>query len=97
VPRRPLTGIRVVDLTVERGELCGRLLCDLGAEVIRVEPPEGSWSRSMPPVDGDHSLFFTFRNAGKLGVVLDLGGEADRQRLHDLLACNNFACININS
>jgi len=89
VARRPLTGIRVVDLTIERGELCGRLLSDLGAEVIRVEPPGGSPSRHMPPTDGDHSLFFTFRNAGKLGVELDLSIGFDRERLHNLLGCSD--------
>ncbi len=82
---RPLQGIRVVDLTIERGELCGRLLGDLGAEVIRVEPPGGSPSRRLPPLHGDHSLFFAFRNAGKLGVALDPTSE----RLHDLLACSD--------
>jgi len=43
----------------------------------------------MPPADGDHSLFFTFRNAGKLGVELDLVTDADRERLHELLACSD--------
>ena len=86
MPRRPLTGLRVVDLTIERGELCGRVLSDLGAEVIRVEPPGGSPSRSLPPLHGAHSLFFTFRNAGKLGVQLDLSTAADRDRLHLLCA-----------
>ncbi len=51
-----------------------------------MEPPGGSPSRQMPPIDGEHSLFFTFRNAGKLGVELDLSREADRVRIHDLLA-----------
>ncbi len=85
MPRRPLTGIRVVDLTIERGELCARLLSDLGAEVIRVEPPGGSPSRLLPPTNGNRSLFFAFRNAGKLGVELDLSNDDDRERLHDLL------------
>jgi len=83
---RPLSGIRVVDLAVERGELCGRLLSDLGAEVIRVEPPNGSDSRSLPPLVGDHSLFFTFRNAGKLSVGLDLSITKDVERFEELLA-----------
>ncbi len=78
-----------MDLTVERGELCGRLLSDLGADVIRVEPPGGSPSRSMPPAAGDLSLFFAFRNAGKLGVALDLDAESDRRRLDDLLVCSD--------
>ena len=89
MPRRPLHGIRIVDLTLERGELTGRLLADLGAEVLRVEPPGGSPARSMLPVVGDQSLFFTFRNAGKKGVELDLSNDPDRERLHELLACSD--------
>ena len=89
MPVRPLTGIRVIDLAVDRGELCGRLLSDLGAEVIKVEPPEGSPSRSLPPLDPgtpEHSLFFTMRNCGKRSVVLDLGAERSRERFEALLA-----------
>ena len=89
MPRRPLHGIRIVDLTLERGELTGRLLADLGAEVLRVEPPGGSPARSMLPVVGDQSLFFTFRNAGKKGVELNLSSDPDRKRLHELLACSD--------
>ncbi len=85
MPRRPLNGIRVVDMTVGRGELCSRFLSDLGAEVIKVEPAGGSPSRTMAPSDGDHSLYWTFRNCGKLGVELDLDADDDRDRLHDLL------------
>ncbi len=89
MPRRPLSGIRVVDLTIERGELAGRLLSDLGAEVLRVEPPEGSPARTMHPMTGGHSLFFATRNAGKLGVALDLSQDPERDRLHELLACSD--------
>jgi crotonobetainyl-CoA:carnitine CoA-transferase CaiB-like acyl-CoA transferase len=81
-----LDGVRVVDVTLDRGELCGRLLADLGAEVIRVEPPSGSPARGLPPLHEGVSLSFAFRNAGKKSVVLDLNAAADLQRLHDLLA-----------
>ncbi len=77
-PVRPLVGVRVVDLTVERGELAGRLLSDLGAEVIKVESPDGSAGRRLPPLDptdAGHSLFFTMRNCGKRSVVLDLTSD----------------------
>ncbi len=87
--QRPLKGIRVVDMAVDRGELCGRLLSDLGAEVIKVEPPEGSASRRLPPVDPltpEHSLFFTMRNCGKRSVVLDMADRTDRHNLEALLA-----------
>lgn len=83
---RPLAGFRVVDLADEKGELCGRMLADLGAKVVRVEPPEGARSRRLPPFAGGHSLYFAYRNLGKRGVVLDLARPADRERLHGLLA-----------
>ena len=82
---RPLEGLRVVDLTVINGELCPRLLCDLGAEVIKVEPPEGSAARSWAPVRKGVSLSFAVNNAGKLGVALDLTTADDLAKLHDLL------------
>ncbi|MXW76958.1 MAG: CoA transferase [Acidimicrobiaceae bacterium] len=82
---RPLTGIQVVDLTVERGELCGRILSDLGADVIRIEPPGGSPSRRMAPIDGDHSLFWTFRNCGKRSAVVDFSDDDDLDSLHGLI------------
>jgi crotonobetainyl-CoA:carnitine CoA-transferase CaiB-like acyl-CoA transferase len=89
MPIRPLTGIRVVDLAVDRGELCGRLLSDLGADVIKVEPPEGSPSRSLPPLDPltpEHSLFFTMRNCGKRSVVIDPADAASMANFESLLA-----------
>ncbi|MCZ6463345.1 MAG: CoA transferase [Proteobacteria bacterium] len=85
----PLAGLRVLDMADEKGELCGRLLSDLGARVIRLEPPEGAGSRRLPPFtpDGQHSLYFAVRNAGKLGITLDWTREEqdDRSRLHQLL------------
>lgn len=83
---RPLSGLRIVDLTVDRGELCGRLLADLGAEVIKVEPPNGSPARSLAPVHEGVSLFFAVRNAGKKSVALDLESADGLARLHELLA-----------
>ncbi len=88
MPVRPLTGIRVIDLAVDRGELCGRLLSDLGAEVIKVESPDGSPSRRLPPLDPltpEHSLFFTIRNCGKRSIVLDLDTKAGREHFEAML------------
>jgi len=84
---KPLRGLRVVDLADEKGELCGRVLADLGAEVIRLEPPDGALSRTLPPFgpDGTTSLYFAVRNAGKRGAVADLETEAGRSRLDELL------------
>jgi crotonobetainyl-CoA:carnitine CoA-transferase CaiB-like acyl-CoA transferase len=85
-PRQlPLSGLRVVDCTVDRGELASRLLGDLGAEVVKVEPPGGSPARQTAPVRRAVSLAFALRNAGKRGIVLDFGASADLERFHDLL------------
>ena len=76
-----LPGLRVVDLTVEIGELAGRLLGDLGADVVRVEPPGGSPSRRLPPFAPDGSgLWWLYRNSNKRGVVVDLDAERDAGR-----------------
>src|SRR5215213_161032 len=82
----PLSGVRVVDCTVERGELTARLLGDLGADVVKVEPPGGSPARQLAPVREGVSLAFAVRNAGKRGVVLDLTDTEDADHLDDLLA-----------
>ena len=82
---RPLKNFRVVDLADEHGELIGRLLADHGADVIRVEPPGGAASRTLPPLYADTSLYFAFRNAGKRCVRLDLESEEGRAKLHALL------------
>ena len=85
---RPLDGLRVLDSADEKGEFCGRILADLGADVIRVEPPGGALSRRLPPFapDGETSLYFAVRNAGKRGISLDLEDADGRERLHRLLA-----------
>ncbi len=84
----PLAGVRVVDMADEKGELCGRILADLGADTIRVEPPGGSRSRRLPPLapDGYTSLYFAHRNTNKRGVTLDVTEPPGRELLHRLLA-----------
>jgi crotonobetainyl-CoA:carnitine CoA-transferase CaiB-like acyl-CoA transferase len=82
---RPLHGIRVVDMADEKAELCGRLMADLGADVVRVEPPEGGRSRKLPPFHNGESLYFEVRNANKRGTVVDLGTMAGRDALLALL------------
>jgi len=86
-----LAGYSVLDLTVERGWLCGRLLADLGAEVIKVEPPGGDPGRTkglfadpgQPNIE--ENLSWWFQNRGKSSVVLDLDDIADRGRLLGLV------------
>jgi len=82
----PLQALRVVDSTDEWGELSGRILSDLGADVIRVEPPGGSSSRRLAPTVDGIGLFHAYRNAGKRSACLDLAAAGDRARLEDLFA-----------
>jgi crotonobetainyl-CoA:carnitine CoA-transferase CaiB-like acyl-CoA transferase len=84
-PHALLAGVRVVDMADEKGETCGRFLADLGADVIRVEPPGGAGSRRLAPFHGATSLSFAVRNANKRGVTLDLAAPAERERLLALL------------
>jgi crotonobetainyl-CoA:carnitine CoA-transferase CaiB-like acyl-CoA transferase len=82
----PLAHVRVVDLTDLRGALVGRLLADLGADVVKVERPAGDPDRLRPPFAGgvagpERSLAFAYRHAGKRGVVADLDAPAGRERL----------------
>jgi CoA:oxalate CoA-transferase len=73
VLRGPLDGIRVLDLTnMLSGPYCTRLLADLGAEVIKVEPIQGDHNRGRRPVRDGHSSFFGHLNCGKKSVVLNL-------------------------
>lgn len=92
VPREgPLRGLRVIDATDALAAYAARLLGDLGADVIRVEPVGGSPTRRMGPLaraaDGsDVSLFDRFVNAGKRSVTLDLDHVDGRVMFHRLLA-----------
>jgi crotonobetainyl-CoA:carnitine CoA-transferase CaiB-like acyl-CoA transferase len=72
----------------EKGEFCGRLFSDLGADVIRIERPGGAVSRQLPPFapNGGPSLYFALRNAGKRSLVLDVSDPLARDRLGALLA-----------
>jgi crotonobetainyl-CoA:carnitine CoA-transferase CaiB-like acyl-CoA transferase len=81
----PLAHVRVVDLTDLRGALAGRVLADLGADVVKVEPPAGDPGRLTPPFAADvalpdRSLSFLFRNLGKRGAVIDLARDDGRRR-----------------
>ena len=88
----PLPNLKVLEL----GEgvsapYAGRALATLGADVLKVEPPGGDWSRSAGPFPRDEqnpekSALYLAMNAGKRGVILDLDSDGDRQRLLDLAA-----------
>jgi crotonobetainyl-CoA:carnitine CoA-transferase CaiB-like acyl-CoA transferase len=68
-----LDGLRVLDLTTTiAGPHCARLLADLGAEVVKIESPEGDMMRTRPPLRGGASTSYGQLNAGKKSLVLDL-------------------------
>ena len=78
---RPLDGIRVLDFTrVLAGPHATRMLCDLGAEVIKIEPPVGDLTRFGQPRINSLATYFIQQNVGKLNVSLDL----DEQRGVDI-------------
>ena len=85
-----LAGIRVLDLATPIAEAAGRVFADLGAEVIKLEPPGGCEARRVPPFaraeDGSagHSLFWEAWGIGKRSVVLSLDDEAGRDQLREL-------------
>jgi crotonobetainyl-CoA:carnitine CoA-transferase CaiB-like acyl-CoA transferase len=84
---RPLAGVRVLDLTwVLGGPFAAMQLGDLGAHVIKVEPPEGDYARTVPPhfFAGD-SLFYVSINRNKLSLVLDLKTRDGLRVLYDLV------------
>jgi formyl-CoA transferase len=76
---KSLDGIVVLDATqVMAGPYCAMLLSDMGARVIKVEPPNGDSTRAMAGAFGSDSPAFSAVNRGKLGIVLDLSQEAGR-------------------
>lgn len=86
-----LAGLKVVEVADELGEYCGLMLAGLGAEVIKIEPPEGSPTRHIGPYAGDvedleNSLFFWAYNRGKQSITLDLAQRDDRQTARALIA-----------
>ena len=84
-----LGGIRILDMAGVEGQLCGRLLADLGAEVIKVEPPQGDPARRIGPFrlgapDGEASLRFLHLNTNKKSVTLDLTTGQGRETFRGL-------------
>ena len=70
---KPLAGIKVIELAnFIAGPLCGTLLADMGADVIKVEPPKGDMSRATPPIRNGESVSFVALNRNKRSLVLDL-------------------------
>src|SRR5438045_3359942 len=89
---RPLRGARVLELATDvAGPYGAKLLGDLGADVVKAEPPTGDPSRRRGPFrdnqpDPDGSGFYLYLNAGKRGITLDLEQASGRKALLDLVA-----------
>jgi benzylsuccinate CoA-transferase BbsE subunit len=89
-----LAGVRIVELASEQGAFAGKMLADLGAEVVLVEPYGGHATRHFEPFLDDvpgpeRSLWWWHYNTGKLGVTLDLDDEADGRRFRELVASSD--------
>ncbi len=95
MPSELLKGFRLLDLTDEKGALCGKMFADLGAEVIKVEPPGGCSTRRIPPyledkADAEHCLYSIAYHAGKKSVTANLTADDGRALVADLAAQSDF-------
>jgi len=90
--KHPLTGLRVIEISQQtHGELAGKLLADLGAEVVKVEPKQGAASRKVGPfangvVSAETSLNFRYYNTNKKSAVIDISQPEGIKALHMLLS-----------
>ena len=90
-PAGALMGVRVLDMADESGAYCGKLLADMGADVIKLEPPGGTAMRRLTPhhgtiADPNRSVFFWHYNTNKRSIVLDLDAADDRDGFLQLAA-----------
>lgn len=86
----PLSGVRVLEIADESGEFCGRCLVGGGADVVKVEGPEGAATRGIGPyladeAGADRSLFFWHYNLGKRSVTIDLDSDAGQSTFRQLV------------
>ena len=86
-----LAGLRILDLTDLKGAMCAKLFGDMGADVIKIEPPEGDITRRIGPfLHGqphlERSLLFWFYNTSKRGITLDLNQQAGQELAKQLAA-----------
>ena len=77
-----LDDLRVLEIGDERGAWCGKLMADMGADVIKIEPPEGDPSRQYEPFVDDvphheRSLFFWYYNTSKRSIVMDFDDQSN--------------------
>ena len=91
----PLAGIRVVEFgLLMAGPYGGRMMAELGAQVIKIEPPAGEQNRGNPPLRNGYSAYFGQMNAGKHSVVLDLRTPEGVQAARRLIAASDVLIEN---
>jgi crotonobetainyl-CoA:carnitine CoA-transferase CaiB-like acyl-CoA transferase len=95
VPKTLLNGCRALDLTDDKGFLCGKILADLGVDVIKVEPPGGEPSRRIGPFwhdipDPEKSLYWFAYNSNKRGITLNLEARDGKEIFKTLVKKSNF-------
>ena len=90
-----LSGVRVLDFTtIVSGPYCTRLLADLGAEVIKIEPPEGDFIRMQPPIRAGKSAYFAHLNCGKKSLAIDLRQPGASDLIRELAAKSDVVVEN---
>ncbi|KZY44224.1 carnitine dehydratase [Roseovarius sp. HI0049] len=83
----PLAGVRVVEICqIAAGPFCGMLLADMGAEVIKIEPPTGDAMRTWPPITDGYSENFASLNRNKKSIALDLKDDGDYETARALIS-----------
>jgi crotonobetainyl-CoA:carnitine CoA-transferase CaiB-like acyl-CoA transferase len=90
-----LKGFRMLDLTDEKGAICGKMFADMGADVIKIEPPDGCPTRRIPPfledrAGPDRSLYAIAYHAGKRSITLNLESADGRGLLAELVKQADF-------
>ena len=93
----PLEGIRIIEVGhMLAGPYCGLVLADLGAEVIKIEPPEGDIARNISPHRiGEHNAYFASLNRSKKSVVIDLASAQGQQQLGDIATSAHALVTNL--
>jgi len=94
--RKPLEGIRVLDLTqAYSGPFCTMNLADFGAEVIKIERPgTGDQTRTWGPFKNDYSAYFAYINRNKQGITLDLSTSEGKEVFFKLVEAADVVCEN---
>jgi len=91
----PLAHLKVLDFSrVLAGPFAGRMLCDLGADVVKVEPPDGDATRQWGRVIGGVPGYYHQQNAGKRNICVDLRASGARELVFELVRCADIVIEN---